>query len=186
MSDFLLAIAGFILCTVAVGLVHVLRGPGDADRMMAAQLLGTGGIASLLLVAFVTDVPGVEDVARASRRLCFGRVCQQRRAARDPGSGRPMNLALDIFSIAAIGAGTLFFFAGRVGLLRFPDALTRLHALTKADNLGLGVVVLGLLPRTGSLLLALKLIAIWTLIQLFGATTAQLIGRALRRKGLAE
>jgi multicomponent Na+:H+ antiporter subunit G len=96
-----------------------------------------------------------------------------------------MNLAVDIFSVFTISAGAFFFFAGTVGLLRFPDALSRLHALTKADNLGLGFVVLGLLPRTGSLLVALKLIAIWLLIQLSGATTAQLIGRALRRKGQA-
>lgn len=96
-----------------------------------------------------------------------------------------MSLAVDIFSVLAIGAGAFFFFAGAVGLLRFPDALCRLHALTKADNLGLGFVVLGLLPRTGSLLGALKLIAIWVLIQLSGATTAQLIGRALRRKAQA-
>ena len=63
MNDFLLVSAGFILLTVAVGLARVLSGPGNADRMMAAQLLGTGAIASLLLVAFVTDAPGVEDVA---------------------------------------------------------------------------------------------------------------------------
>ena len=63
MIDFLLAAAGFILFTVAVGLVRILRGPGNADRMMAAQLLGTGGIASLLLVAAATGVHGVEDVA---------------------------------------------------------------------------------------------------------------------------
>jgi len=44
---------------------------------------------------------------------------------------------LDLFSVAAISAGALFFFAGTVGLLRFPDSLTRLHALAKADNLGL-------------------------------------------------
>ena len=81
-----------------------------------------------------------------------------------------MSVVLDIFSIIAIGAGAFFFFAGTVGLLRFPDALTRLHALTKADNLGLGLVVLGLLPRAGSLLAALKLIAIWVLVQLAGAT----------------
>ena len=97
-----------------------------------------------------------------------------------------MNAALDFFSLVAIGAGAFFFFAGTVGLLRFPDSLTRLHALTKADNLGLGLVVLGLLPRVESLLDALRLIAIWALIQLSGATTAQLIGRALRRRGDAE
>ncbi len=63
MSDFLLAMAGMILFTVAVGLVRVLGGPGDVDRLMAAQLLSTGGIAALLLVAAATGVSGVEDVA---------------------------------------------------------------------------------------------------------------------------
>jgi multicomponent Na+:H+ antiporter subunit G len=88
---------------------------------------------------------------------------------------------LDFFSIAAISAGTFFFFAGTVGLLRFPDSLTRLHALTKADNLGLGLVAFGLIPRADSALSALKLIVIWVLVLLSGASTSQLIGRALRR-----
>jgi multicomponent Na+:H+ antiporter subunit G len=97
-----------------------------------------------------------------------------------------MNLALDLFSLVAISAGAFFFFAGTVALLRFPDSLTRLHALTKADNLGLGLVVLGLLAQAGSLLHGLRLIAIWALIQVSGAATSQLIGRALRRRGGAE
>lgn len=97
-----------------------------------------------------------------------------------------MSLALDLFSLLAIGAGAFFFFAGTVGRLRFPDSLTRLHALTKADNLGLGLIVVGLLPRAESLLDALRLIAIWALIQLSGAATAQLIGRALSRRRAAE
>jgi multicomponent Na+:H+ antiporter subunit G len=97
-----------------------------------------------------------------------------------------MSVAVDLFSLVAIGLGAFFFFAGTVGLLRFPDSLTRLHALTKADNLGLGLVVLGLLPRVESLLDALRLIAIWALIQVSGASTAQLIGRALSRRGAAE
>ena len=94
-----------------------------------------------------------------------------------------MSVALDLFSLVAIVAGAFFFFAGSVGLLRFPDSLTRLHALSKADNLGLGLIVLGLLPRVESLLGALKLLAIWALVLLSGAASAQLIGRALRRRG---
>ena len=96
-----------------------------------------------------------------------------------------MSLIIDLFGVLAIGAGVFFYLAGTVGLLRFPDALSRLHALTKADNLGLGLIVLGLLPRSTSPLAALKLVAIWALVQLAGATTAQLIGRAVRRKGSA-
>jgi len=63
MADFLLAAAGFVLATVALGLVRILRGPGDADRIMAAQLLGTGGIAALLLLARATGVSAAVDVA---------------------------------------------------------------------------------------------------------------------------
>jgi multicomponent Na+:H+ antiporter subunit G len=88
---------------------------------------------------------------------------------------------LDLFSIVAISAGTFFFFAGTVGLLRFPDSLTRLHALTKADTVGLGLVTLGLIPRADSALSAFKLIVIWALVLLSSASTSQLIGRALRR-----
>jgi multicomponent Na+:H+ antiporter subunit F len=62
-TEFLLATAGLILLTVAVGLVRILSGPGDADRLMAAQLIGTGGIGSLLLIAAATGGHGVEDVA---------------------------------------------------------------------------------------------------------------------------
>jgi multicomponent Na+:H+ antiporter subunit G len=93
-----------------------------------------------------------------------------------------MNLVLDIFSIAAICAGAFFFLAGTAGLLRFPDALTRLHALTKADNLGLGLVVFGLLPRAGSGFAALKLIAVWLLVLLASAVVSQLVARAARRE----
>ena len=63
MTEFLTAVLGLILALLALGLVRVLRGPGEADRMMAAQLIGTGGIASLLLLGAVTGVPATVDVA---------------------------------------------------------------------------------------------------------------------------
>jgi multicomponent Na+:H+ antiporter subunit G len=92
-----------------------------------------------------------------------------------------MRNALDVFSIVAIVAGAFFFLAGTAGLLRFPDALTRLHALTKADNLGLGLIVLGLLPRVDGVLAALKLVFIWLLVLLCGAVASQLVARAAAR-----
>ncbi len=63
MHEFLIGAASVVMAIVALGLLRVLRGPGDADRMMAAQLLGSGGIAALLLVAAGTDRPAVTDVA---------------------------------------------------------------------------------------------------------------------------
>lgn len=92
-----------------------------------------------------------------------------------------MRIVLDLISIIAISAGAFFFLAGTVGLLRFPDSLTRLHALTKADNLGVGLIVLGLLPQATGLLAAFKLIVVWLLTLLAGATVGQLMAQAIRR-----
>jgi multicomponent Na+:H+ antiporter subunit G len=92
-----------------------------------------------------------------------------------------MNVVLEWWTVVTVAAGVFFFFAGTVGLLRFPDSLTRLHALTKADNLGLGLVVLGLLPQVDSAAAVLKLACIWLLVLLSGATAGQLIARTLPR-----
>jgi multicomponent Na+:H+ antiporter subunit G len=92
-----------------------------------------------------------------------------------------MSTVLAAWTVLAVSAGSLFFLAGSVGLLRFPDAYTRLHALTKADNLGLGLIALGLLPHAGSVSIALKLVCIWWLVMFSGATAGQLIARALRQ-----
>ena len=63
MAEFLLVAAAFVMAMVALGLVRILRGPRDADRIMAAQLFGTGGIAALLLLAEATSEPAAVDVA---------------------------------------------------------------------------------------------------------------------------
>src|SRR5215831_11618950 len=93
-----------------------------------------------------------------------------------------MSLLRDVFTVVAISAGAFFFLAGTVGLLRFPDPLTRLHALTKADNLGLGLVVLGLLPQADTVFIALKLVVIWLLVLVTGALAAQVIAQAGRHR----
>jgi multicomponent Na+:H+ antiporter subunit G len=93
-----------------------------------------------------------------------------------------MNAVLDLWTVLAVTAGAILFLAGTTGLLRFPDAYARLHALTKADNLGLGLVVLGLLPQVDSVSAGLKLLCIWALVLLSGATASQLIARVLLRR----
>jgi multicomponent Na+:H+ antiporter subunit G len=93
-----------------------------------------------------------------------------------------MSHLLDLFSIVAIVAGAVFYLAGTVGLLRFPDAYNRLHALTKADNLGLALVVIGLLPQVEGVLTGLKLLLVWLLVMLSSAAVAQLIARSVRRR----
>ena len=63
MADFLLSAGAFVVLMVTVGLVRVARGPGRADRMMAAQLLGSGAVGALLLFGAAWGESAVFDVA---------------------------------------------------------------------------------------------------------------------------
>ncbi len=81
-------------------------------------------------------------------------------------------------------AGMPFFFLGMLGLLRFPDAYTRLHALAKSDNVALGLVCLGLAVYSDSLITALKLLLIWLLMLVASAAGASLIGRTALARGI--
>ena len=63
MTSFLFGVAVFLLAMVAIGLFVILRRPAEVDHMMAAQLLGTGGVAMLLLLAVALETPSIVDVA---------------------------------------------------------------------------------------------------------------------------
>lgn len=90
----------------------------------------------------------------------------------------------DLATIFFGSLGAVFFLAGTVGLLRFPDLFCRLHALTKADNLGLGLIVLGLLFQVDSLSDAGKLILIWAVALLAGSSGCYAIGHFARASGM--
>ena len=88
MADFLLWMAAFLVLMVALGLVRVARGPGRAERMMAAQLLGTGAIGALLLYGAATGEPAVVDVALTLALLsAFASIAFVKLAMRQDGPG---------------------------------------------------------------------------------------------------
>lgn len=92
--------------------------------------------------------------------------------------------AFDAVTLALLVSGTAFFFAGSIGVLRFPDVYTRLHALTKADNLGLGLIALSLAIRSQSPVVAAKLLLTWLLVLVAGATASNLVSEAARTSGV--
>jgi multicomponent Na+:H+ antiporter subunit G len=87
----------------------------------------------------------------------------------------------EYIAMALIATGLIFFMAGSIGLLRLPDLYSRLHALTKADNVGLGMMVLGIIFISGDLLTTLKLILVWLLVLASSAASAHLIAQRARR-----
>ena len=91
---------------------------------------------------------------------------------------------IDLLSGALVLGGAAFFFAGTAGVLRFPDVYSRLHAVTKGDNVGLGLTVLGLAVRADSVAVVGKLFLIWMLVLLAGATASHLIARSSLQRGI--
>ncbi|WP_151670601.1 monovalent cation/H(+) antiporter subunit G [Nitrincola schmidtii] len=85
-----------------------------------------------------------------------------------------MTLLMILQSILLI-SGALMFLVGSIGLVRFPDTYTRIHALTKADNVGLGLIVIGLIPASFSVLVTLKILLIWLLVMLASALSGHLV-----------
>ncbi|AVM64415.1 MULTISPECIES: cation:proton antiporter [Dietzia] len=87
-----------------------------------------------------------------------------------------LHVARDVAVILSAAAGLLFFTAGTVGLLRFPDLRSRLHAVTKADTLGLGFVMLALALASDSLWAAAAFLLVWVLGMGAAAVGATLLG----------
>lgn len=81
----------------------------------------------------------------------------------------------EVIGSALLVVGTVFFTAGTVGLIRFPDVPSRLHALTKADNLGLGLVLAGAAVLLGSWTTAGLLLLTWLLALTAASVSARLL-----------
>ena len=90
------------------------------------------------------------------------------------------------FTVVLALLGLAFFVAGAVEMVRFPDTHSRLHALTKADNLGLGLLVVAMIPQVDRPVTALKLVLVWALVIIASATTAQILARSALPKDLPE
>lgn len=88
---------------------------------------------------------------------------------------------IEITAVLLIFAGVGFFAAGSIGLIRLPDLHSRLHALAKADNLGLGLIAAGLALLSGSLVMTLKLLLVWLLVLAASAASAHLIAQEALR-----
>lgn len=84
-------------------------------------------------------------------------------------------MILDVLTVVLVTAGCVFVTGGTVGLLRFGDLRLRLHALTKADNLGLGLVVLGLAFQLPGAAVVAKLVLVWALALIASATNGALL-----------
>jgi len=94
-------------------------------------------------------------------------------------------MVVELLAVLLIALGAFFFVAGTVGLLRFPDTLCRLHALTKADGLGLGLTCLGTALLASSMGELARVALIWFCVAVSSAVCGHLIARHVRRTAAA-
>ena len=87
-----------------------------------------------------------------------------------------LGLVSTVLSSVLLFTGLMFFIAGSLGMLRFPDSFSRLHAVTKADSLGLGAVVAGLMFYC-SWWQNLLMLLTWLLVLASGTVSCQLLAR---------
>ena len=93
-----------------------------------------------------------------------------------------MSILRDLLSLTFMVGGLFFFFVGTVGLIRLPDVLTRMHATTKCDTLGAGLIVVGVVLYLGFTLASLKALLMLAFIWLTNPTAAHIIAKAVVQK----
>jgi multicomponent Na+:H+ antiporter subunit G len=93
---------------------------------------------------------------------------------------------VELLALISVFCGLFFFLSGSVGLLRLPDLFCRLHALAKADNVGLALIALGVMLIDGSLVNALKITLVWLLVMAASSVSSHLIARNALRGGSAH
>ena len=89
-----------------------------------------------------------------------------------------MNIIIDLLSWASLMAGSTFLIIGTIGLIRFPDFFTRLHACSVVDTLGFILIMMGLMLQAGLSLVTVKLILIVIFILLTSPTAAHALAKA--------
>jgi multicomponent Na+:H+ antiporter subunit G len=89
-----------------------------------------------------------------------------------------LEIIFDVIVISLFVFGTFFFFVGVVGLIRMPDVFTRMHATTKCDTMGAGLIFLGLIIWSGMTFISLNIFVILIFLWLTNPTAAHFIAKS--------
>ena len=95
-----------------------------------------------------------------------------------------MDAALYILSWVLLAGGGFFCVVGAFGLLRMPDAFTRLHAASVIDTLGVGMIIAGLMVQSGLTLTTARLAIILVLVFFTSPVASHAIARSMRHRNV--
>ncbi len=93
------------------------------------------------------------------------------------------DLIIKFLSLICLCGGLFFLLVGTIGLIRLPDVYNRLHATTKCDTLGAGLVFLSLaLQSSAAVAVRLGLIVVFIIVT--NPTAAHVIARSAYKTGV--
>ena len=95
-----------------------------------------------------------------------------------------LQTALVWLSWACLLTGAFFGLSGAIGMFRYPDFFTRLHATSVADTMATGLIVLGLVLQADSWMMVIKLFLVLAILLYTYPTTSHSLAKAARRAGL--
>lgn len=95
-----------------------------------------------------------------------------------------MSMVTTYLSWALLVLGGFLCVSGSVGLLRFPDFFTRMHAASVTDTLATGMILAGLMLQAPSWIVLGKLIMILVFVLLTGPTAGHALAKAALHSGL--
>ncbi len=98
-------------------------------------------------------------------------------------------MLINIIVTSLLGAGLFFTLVGSIGLIRFPDFYTRLHATGKCDTLGAGLIILGsiiyhLFKYSETPIISIKLLFLILFIFIANPTATHALMKAAYQTGL--
>lgn len=95
-----------------------------------------------------------------------------------------MYILLDVLSWLCLLSGSFLGLTGAIGLFRFPDFYTRLHAASVTDTLCLGLIILGLILQASSWIMVVKLLLVLLILAYTSPTASHVLAKAARHGGL--
>ena len=91
---------------------------------------------------------------------------------------------LDMLSWLCLLSGSFLGVTGAVGLFRFPDFYTRLHANSITETLCAGLILLGLALQASGAVMVLKLFLVFFVMAYTGPAAAHALAKTARRENL--
>lgn len=95
-----------------------------------------------------------------------------------------MSILLELLSWVSLIAGSIFIVIGAIGLIRFPDFFTRLHAASIVDTLGCILIVFGLMLQAGLSIVTIKLFLVVIFILFTTPAASHALAKAALHGGL--